>query len=106
VLLKWIVCDVGEETRASFFAAQEHWGKLASAPGFLGQVGGWDTRTGDGACIISIWRDLPSYESFMGCLHDEIVAESGQIGDYLLDTGHLFDMSERVIVRQGPTLVL
>ncbi len=54
MLLKWIVCDVGDETRASFSAAQERWGRLASAPGFLGQIGGWDTRTEDRACIISL----------------------------------------------------
>ncbi|MEE9247613.1 MAG: YdbC family protein [Dehalococcoidia bacterium] len=91
MLLKWIVCDVGEETRASFSAAQTQWGKLASALGFLGQIGGWDTRTGDRACIISLWRDLTSYESFMGRLHDEIVAESGQIQTYRSISVTLFD---------------
>ncbi|MCH7997568.1 MAG: YdbC family protein [Chloroflexi bacterium] len=82
MLLKWIVCDVGEEARASFSAAQEGWGKLASAPGFLGQIGGWDTRSENTACIISLWRDLTSYESFMGRLHHEIVAESEQSQTY------------------------
>ena len=104
MLLKWIVCDVGEEARASFSAAQEGWGKLASAPGFLGQVGGWDTKSENTACIISLWRDPTSYESFMGSLHNEIVAGSGQSQTYRSISVTLFDDMMAIPGSRGMTL--
>ncbi|AEH47731.1 DUF4937 domain-containing protein [Parageobacillus thermoglucosidasius] len=36
--LKWIRCEVDEEKKVAFSAAQEIWRDLEGCPGFLGQI--------------------------------------------------------------------
>ena len=82
MLLKWIVCRVPESSRERFASAQEAWARIESSQGFLAQAGGWDRNEPACACILSAWRDEDSYAAFMGGLHDEVAAESGQAGTY------------------------
>ncbi|KUL31218.1 YdbC family protein [Actinoplanes awajinensis] len=78
MLLKWVICEVGDATR--FTAGQSGWGSLRRWPGFLGQAGGWSTRVPGRAHILGCWRDRADYGAFMAAGHDRIAA--GQAGSY------------------------
>jgi heme-degrading monooxygenase HmoA len=82
MLLKWIRCEVDEEKKAAFSAAQEKWRDLKGYPGFLGQIGGWNAAVPQEACILAFWENLDSYQSFMSDKHDEIFERSRQKGTY------------------------
>jgi heme-degrading monooxygenase HmoA len=82
MLLKWIRCEVNEEKKAAFSAAQEKWRDLKGCPGFLGQIGGWNAAKPQEACILAFWENLDSYKYFMSDKHDEIFERSKQKGTY------------------------
>lgn len=82
MLMKWIKCQVNEENKRSFSKAQEGWGELRHCAGFMGQIGGWNRNEPFEAGILSIWKDLQSYQSFMQHQHDEIFGKSGQGSTY------------------------
>ncbi len=82
MLLKWIVCDVPAASRASFSWEQERWAALSGAPGFLGQVGGWDREKPGAACVLGLWSGRAGYEHFMADLHDRVFLRGGQAGTY------------------------
>jgi heme-degrading monooxygenase HmoA len=82
MLLKWIRCEVEEEKKALFSAAQEKWRDLKGCPGFLGQIGGWNIAKPQEACILVFWENLDFYQSFMSDKHDEIFERSRQEGTY------------------------
>ncbi|NUK30113.1 YdbC family protein [Parageobacillus sp. VR-IP] len=82
MLLKWIRCEVDEEKKAAFSAAQETWRDLKGYPGFLGQIGGWNVTKPQEACILAFWENLDYYQSFMSNKHDEIFDRSRQKGTY------------------------
>lgn len=82
MLLKWIRCEVDEEKRATFSAAQEKWRDLKGCSGFLGQIGGWNVAKPQEACILAFWENLDFYQSFMSEKHDEIFERSRQKGTY------------------------
>ena len=82
MIVKWITCEVPDEKREQFSAAQEKWTKLKEAPGFIGQVGGWDSIYPEKAYIIAFWEDEHSITEFMNELHDSLIAESGQNNTY------------------------
>lgn len=82
MLLKWIVCQVSEDARASFSSAQRQWTMLNRVPGFLGQIGGWDRTSSKHAAILSCWQDEASYRHFMQHIHDEIVEHNHQRETY------------------------
>jgi heme-degrading monooxygenase HmoA len=82
MLLKWIRCEVDEEKKTAFSAAQEKWRDLKGCPGFLGQIGGWNAAETQEACILAFWENLNFYQSFMSDKHDEIFEQSGQKGTY------------------------
>lgn len=56
MLAKWITCDVPERMRDRFAAAQQRWSVIGDQPGLVGQVGGWDSRTGR-AHVLGLWAD-------------------------------------------------
>jgi len=100
VLIKWITCEVPHKRKRAFDAAQRRWSALGGVPGFIAQIGGWDTRGlcdgADRACIIALWQDAGAYAQFMDRFHDPIAAASAQ-GDTYTDSGvcvfeHLLDM--------------
>jgi heme-degrading monooxygenase HmoA len=82
MLLKWIRCEVDEEKKAAFSAAQEKWRDLKGCPGFLAQIGGWNVAKSQEACILAFWENLDFYQSFMSDKHDEIFERSRQEGTY------------------------
>ncbi|MGG0409226.1 DUF4937 domain-containing protein [Peribacillus simplex] len=47
-------------------------GGIAHCAGFMGQIGGWNRNEPFEAGILSVWKDLHSYQSFMQHQHDEI----------------------------------
>lgn len=78
MLLKWIVCDVGEGDRGAFSEAQASWAALRSVDGFLGQAGGWNLKVAGQACIVGLWASVDAYERFMREVHDRVFETSGQ----------------------------
>jgi Domain of unknown function (DUF4937 len=81
MFLKWITCSVVEGSRDAFSLAQQGWSAIAGQPGLVGQVGGWDTTTGD-AHVLGVWTDRGSYELFMRDRHDVVASQSGQARTY------------------------
>ncbi|HRW07464.1 MAG TPA: YdbC family protein [Caldilineaceae bacterium] len=81
-LVKWIVCQVPTNLRDAFDEAQQQWQRLATAAGFLGQIGGWDQNDSTQGCILALWQDWAAYDQFMAQLHDEIVDQSDQRRTY------------------------
>jgi heme-degrading monooxygenase HmoA len=82
MLLKWIRCEVAEEKKAAFSAAQEKWCDLKGYPGFHGQIGGWNVAEPQEACILAFWENFDCYQAFMSNKHDEIFEQSRQKGTY------------------------
>lgn len=82
MLMKWITCRVAAERREAFSRAQAKWDAIRSAPGLVGQLGGWDRRHADTACILAVWRDSDSYDRFMAEVHDRVAGASGQASTY------------------------
>jgi hypothetical protein len=74
-LVKWITCAVSD--RDAFDRGQRQWAGLRSAPGFLGQGGGWDRET---AHVFGFWADRSRYDGFMAASHDALAA--AQAGTY------------------------
>lgn len=70
---KWIGCGVSEGVREGFSEAQGGWSVISDEPGLVGQVGGWDSRTGR-AHVLGLWTDEDSYARFMRERHDAVVA--------------------------------
>ncbi len=83
MLLKWIVCTTSKEMQPTFSAAQEQWVVLKGLQGFLGQVGGWNSKNPLQAGILSCWQDEKSYRRFMQYEHDRIYQQSDQGKTYL-----------------------
>jgi Domain of unknown function (DUF4937 len=78
LLLKLISCQVGIGKKDIFNLGQAAWSQLNTIPGFLGQIGGWDTKDNNIAHIISLWKDTESYQYFMNNVHDEMYGNSPQ----------------------------
>lgn len=81
MLLKWVTCSVSEESRAAFGSAQRGWSAVAGQPGLLGQMGGWDTTTGD-AHVLGVWAEDDYYRAFMRQRHDVVAEQTGQARTY------------------------
>jgi len=90
MLLKWIVCSTSTEMQTAFSAAQEQWAALKGLPGFLGQVGGWNSKNPSQAGILSCWQDEAAYQRFMQHIHDDIYRRSDQKQTYLSISVTLF----------------
>jgi uncharacterized protein YeaO (DUF488 family) len=82
VLVKWVQCRVPPNRRLAFGAAQAGWSRLSGEAGLVGQLGGWDVRSPEMACLVAIWRSRSEYETFMARRHDELVAATDQAGTY------------------------
>jgi quinol monooxygenase YgiN len=83
MLLKWIVCSTSKEMQAAFSITQEQWAALKGLQGFLGQIGGWNSKNPLQAGILSCWQDEKSYQRFMQYEHDRIYQQSDQGKTYL-----------------------
>jgi len=82
--IKWIVCDVDKEKKKEFSYAQQLWEKIKSTPGFVAQMGGWNSKISSQACIISIWKNKSASDFFMENIHDNLFEESNQKKTYNL----------------------
>jgi len=80
--IKWIVCNVKKDKKQEFSIAQEKWNKTAIAKGFIAQVGGWDLKNENIACIISFWKSKSHLENFMKNIHNEILTKNKQAKTY------------------------
>jgi hypothetical protein len=49
--IKWIVCDVKKSLEKDFSLAQEKWIGIQSTEGLIGQLGGWDLKHANVACV-------------------------------------------------------
>ena len=93
MFIKWIVCSAAEGKNQQFSDAQEKWNETIKANGFIAQAGGWDLE--NKACIISLWDNKESLDSFMKILHDEIVDRNQQDATYnSIDITHYDSMLE------------
>ncbi len=83
-LIKWIVCEVAPEKRDIFDRILGNWGLVSMAEGFVAQLGGF--AQGHQAplrgCILGLWRDVASYQAFMGGLHDRLAAPHSEQKSY------------------------
>lgn len=79
MLAKWITCAVPASARDRFAAAQQKWSVIADQPGLVGQVGGWDSRTGR-AHVLALWADAGSHQEFLRDRHDSVADASGSTG--------------------------
>ena len=80
--LKWIVCDVKKDKIQEFSAAQQKWGHITKAEGFIAQFGGWNVKNKLEACILSVWEHKYDLENFMKNLHDQIFENNRQLETY------------------------
>jgi heme-degrading monooxygenase HmoA len=82
MLLKWIVCSVPDDTKEAFSIAQTKWAGLADIKGFVGQLGGWDLKSENEACVLGIWQHAEAYNTFMAEHHDRIFQDNEQAKTY------------------------
>lgn len=80
--IKWIVCCIKKNFEKEFSLAQEKWIKMQETSGLIGQIGGWDLKDKNTACVISFWEDQKSLEYFMQNIHDKIFLENKQVEYY------------------------
>ena len=78
MLVKWITCTVPPGHAVAFSRAQQRWAALRAVDGMVCQVGGWDRA----ACILAVWRDSLTYQSFMLEQHDEMFDATRQAGTF------------------------
>lgn len=90
MLLKWIVCDVGKDKQTAFSVAQQQWTAIKAAPGFITQLGGWVSESGN-ACILGLWKNHDSYKHFMEEIHDTVTVSNKQAVTYSKISTTLFD---------------
>lgn len=98
VLAKWITCDVPARARDRFATAQQRWSVIVDQPGLIGQVGGWDSRTGR-AHVLGLWTDADSHQTFLRDRHDS-VADAGAY------TGIAVTYGEVVLTMPGATAMV
>lgn len=73
MLFKFIVAAVPNDSRTKFADGQAAaWSGLESVPGFLAQVGGWETDRPDFAVIVAYWKNEQSYADFAARQHDSL----------------------------------
>lgn len=78
MFVKHIICSVNTKNRSAFSAAQEKWHQTKEAPGFLGQLGGWELMDKSSAHILSFWISESHLKYFMDQLHDMILENNKQ----------------------------
>ena len=91
MLMKWIKCQVNVENKHAFSTAQEGWGELLHCAGFMGQIGGWNKNEPLEAGILSVWKDLHSYQRFMRHQHDDLFLKSDQRSTYTKISVDIFE---------------
>jgi hypothetical protein len=102
MLIKWIQCQVKENSRDAFSKGQQEWKPLTNVEGFIAQFGGWNITNPNEACILALWKNEETYKSFMKNHHDSIYEQTKQQGTYDHIKVQLFQ-SKLVINEHIPT---
>jgi heme-degrading monooxygenase HmoA len=91
MLFKMILATVPSDLRAKFSESQAStWSGLESIPGFLAQIGGWDSSRSDVAVIVAYWKNEQSYSDFLREQHDSFADRQRDTYSALrVQTGHV-----------------
>ncbi len=96
MLIKWIICIVEDHKKQAFSYAQEKWSETEKSNGFIAQVGGWDLKNKNEACIISLWESRKSLNNFMTNTHDTIFNRIKQDKTYTTIEVKYFDSANSI----------
>jgi heme-degrading monooxygenase HmoA len=58
------------------------WSQIAHTEGLIGQVGGWNVKDPEEACVLSLWSDRRAYEAFFKFVHDSVTYKNKQRDTY------------------------
>lgn len=100
MLIKIIKCEVNEDSRYLFHAAQTKWTELKLANGFVTQLGGWNVLNKEEAVIIGVWETLEAYTLFMTENHGKIMNTNEQLKTYQKIEVSLWNTNENINVTE------
>jgi heme-degrading monooxygenase HmoA len=91
MLFKLIVATVPDDLRTKFSESQASaWSGLESVPGFIAQIGGWESDRPNSAVIIAYWKNEQLYSDFMREQHDALADRQRNTYSALrVHTGHV-----------------
>ena len=91
MLFKLIVATVPDDLRTKFTESQASaWSGLESVPGFIAQIGGWESDRPNSAVIVAYWKNERLYSDFMREQHDSLADRQRDTYSALrVDTGHV-----------------
>lgn len=91
MLFKLIVATVPDDLRTKFSESQASaWSGLESVPGFIAQIGGWETDRPNSAVIIGYWKNEQLYSNFMREQHDALAdCQRNTYSGLRVDSGHV-----------------
>lgn len=96
MLIKMIKCEVNEDSKEIFHAAQTKWKELEFISGFAVQWGGWNLLNKEDAVIIGLWESREAYTLFMTEHHDKIMDTNEQVKTYRKIEVSLWSTDERM----------
>jgi heme-degrading monooxygenase HmoA len=91
MLFKLIVATVPDDLRTKFSESQASaWSGLESVPGFIAQIGGWESDHPNSAVIIAYWKNEQLYSDFMREQYDTLAdCQRNTYSRLRVDTGHV-----------------
>jgi heme-degrading monooxygenase HmoA len=91
MLFKLIVATVPDDLRTKFSESQASAGsRLESVPGFIAQIGGWESDHPNSAVIIAYWKNEQLYSDFMREQYDALAdCQRNTYSGLQVDTGHV-----------------
>ena len=91
MLFKLIVATVPDDLRTKFSESQASaWSGLESVPGFIAQIGGWESDRPNSAVIVAYWKNEQLYSDFMREQHDSLAdCQRNTYSALRVDTGHV-----------------
>jgi len=91
MLFKLIVATVPNDLRTKFTESQASvWSGLQSVPGFIAQIGGWESDRPNSAVIVAYWKNERFYSDFMREQYDSLADRQRDAYSALrVDTGHV-----------------
>jgi heme-degrading monooxygenase HmoA len=91
MLFKLIVATVPDDLRTKFSESQASaWSGLVSVPGFIAQIGGWESDHPNSAVIIAYWKNEQLYSDFMREQYDALAdCQRNTYSGLQVDTGHV-----------------
>jgi hypothetical protein len=91
MLFKLIVATVPDDLRTKFSESQvSAWSGLGSVPGFIAQIGGWESDRPNSAVIVAYWKNEQLYSDFMREQHDALAdCQRNMYSALRVDTGHV-----------------